>query len=518
MELLWLIFILMAGGLLAWIAGRFGDALPRIISLIALLAGFMLTLILWTEMSMDEKWIREMKLAWIPRFGIHFQLAMDGISMLLVLLTMFLGFVSVLVSWKEIKTRTGFFHFNLLWVLAGITGVFLAMDLFLFYFFWEVMLIPMYFLIGIWGHENRTYAANKFFIFTQAGGLLMFLSILVLYFITGHVDANYTFDYFVIAEMFEESPATKWIMVGFLAAFLVKLPAIPLHNWLPDAHTQAPTAGSIVLAGLLLKTGAYGLFRFIVPLFPEASQAFAPIAIVLGITGILYGAKLAFAQTDLKRMVAYTSISHMGFVLLGVFVFQPMAMKGAFIQMITHGVSTGALFMIAGALQDRLHTRDIREMGGFWNLAPRMGSITLVFVLASLGLPGLGNFVAEFLILAGVFQVNAVASIIATLGLIASAMYGLYLMQKVFYGTQPKEEMQLTDFDARELVAGISLVIIIVWIGFFPGKIIETMDHQESYNKKPQELMQTTNNDKNQPDTKVFQEYTLIKVLQKRKD
>jgi NADH-quinone oxidoreductase subunit M len=491
MELFWLIFILMAGGLLAWVAGRFSDVLPRIVSLLTLAVGVIMTISLWTGINDNQHWIREIKLDWIPRFGIHFQLAMDGMSLLLVLLTMFLGLISVVVSWKEIQTRTGFFHFNLLWVLTGITGVFLAMDLFLFYFFWEVMLIPMYFLIGIWGHENRKYAAYKFFIFTQAGGLLMFLSILVLYFITGHVDGNYTFDYFAIVAMFEESAATKWIMIGFLAAFLVKLPAIPLHNWLPDAHTQAPTAGSIVLAGLLLKTGAYGLFRFIIPLFPEASQAFAPIAIVVGITGILYGAKLAFAQTDLKRMVAYTSISHMGFVLLGVFVFQPMALKGAFIQIITHGISTGALFMIAGALQDRLHTRDIREMGGFWNAAPRMGGITLIFVLASLGLPGLGNFVAEFLILAGAFQVNVVASIIATLGLIASAIYGLYLMQKVFFGTKPDKHLQLKDFNVREMVAGLSLVIIIVWIGLFPGIFLKIMDGQTEYKQHPEEFMQT---------------------------
>lgn len=491
MELLWLIFIIMTGGLLAWIAGRFGNGLPRLISLLALVAGLVLTLSMWMGFDGDNIWVQQLKLDWIPRFGIHFQLAMDGMSLLLVLLTLFLGIISVLVSWKEVNKRTGFFHFNLLWALAGITGVFLAMDLFLFYFFWEVMLIPMYFLIGIWGHENRKYAAYKFFIFTQAGGLLMFLSILVLYFIHGHVDGNYTFDYLIIAEAFEESPATKWIMTGFLAAFLVKLPAIPLHNWLPDAHTQAPTAGSIVLAGLLLKTGAYGLIRFILPLFPEASQMFGPVAIIIGIVGILYGAKLAFAQTDIKRMVAYTSISHMGFVLLGVFVFQPMAMKGAFIQMITHGISTGALFMIAGTLQERLHTRDIREMGGFWYQAPRMGGITLVFVLASLGLPGLGNFIAEFLVLAGTFQTNAMAGILAALGLIASAIYGLYLLQKVFFG-KPKATVQVNDYNLREMIAGMSMVVLIFWIGLFPGFFLNMVDHaSDKQDRKKNEMLQT---------------------------
>ena len=276
--------------------------------------------------------------------------------------------------------------------MAGITGVFLSLDLFLFYFFWELMLVPMYFLIGIWGHENRTAASNKFFLYTQASGLLMFISIIALYFVHGHSTG---FIRLIICSCWEpDMPASTamLIMLGFLAAFLVKLPVVPLHNWLPDAHTEAPTAGSLILAALLLKTGAYGLLRFIVPLFPSESVTFAPIGMLLGVIGILYGAKLAFAQTDLKRLVAYTSVSHMGFVILGVFSFNEIAYQGVVIQMIAHGISTGALFIFVGQLYERIHTRDINKMGGLWEKAPVMGAIGLIFSMASLGITRIRKF------------------------------------------------------------------------------------------------------------------------------
>jgi NADH-quinone oxidoreductase subunit M len=348
----------------------------------------------------------EINYEWIPQYGISFHLALDGLSLLLIVLTVFLGLLSVLVSWNQITERIGFFHFNLLWILAGITGVFLALDLFLFYFFWEVMLIPMYFIIAIWGYENRIYAAFKFFIYTQASGLLMLIAILALYFTHGAETGNYTFDYNQLLGTSLSSPASMWIMLGFLIAFAVKLPLVPFHNWLPDAHTEAPTAGSVILAGLLLKTGAYGILRFVLPLFPQASIDFAPYGMMLGTIGILYGAKLAFAQRDFKRLVAYSSVSHMGFVMLGVYAFNQLALQGVVMQMLAHGISTGALFIIVGAIQKRIHTRDLEEMGGFWELAPRMGGITLLFTMASLGLPGLGNFIAEFLILSGTFQAS----------------------------------------------------------------------------------------------------------------
>src|SRR5258708_5296075 len=410
----------------------------------------------------------------MPSFGVNFSLALDGLSLLMLLLTFFLGIFSVLISWNEIQERVGFFHFNLLWVLAGITGVFLTMDLFLFYFFGEVKLIPMYFLIGIWGHENRRYAAYKFFIFTQASGLLMLLSSLGLYFIHGRANGTFTFDYFQLLNTEMSAGTARWLMLGFLAAFIVKLPVVPFHTWLPDAHSQAPTAGSLILAGLLLKTGAYGLIRFVLPLFPAASAEFAPWAMLLGVIGILYGASLAFAQTDLKRLVAYTSVSHMGFVILGVFAFNKLAMQGVVMQMITHGISTGALFILAGVIYERIHTRDITAMGGFWVKVPFMGTIGLVFVLASLGLPGLGNFIAEFLTLIGSWQANHVLTVFAAIGVVAATAYSLRIMQKVFLGKSVNDKT-LPDLSWREKFILIPLLVAIIWLGLFPQTIFTTV-------------------------------------------
>jgi NADH-quinone oxidoreductase subunit M len=351
--------------------------------------------------------------------------------------------------------------------------VFLSLDLFLFYFFWELMLVPMYFLIGIWGHKNRLAASNKFFLYTQASGLLMFISIIALYFVHGHATGSYTFDYLQLLGTSMPSSTAMLIMLGFLAAFLVKLPVVPLHNWLPDAHTEAPTAGSLILAALLLKTGAYGLLRFIVPLFPSESVTFAPIGMLLGVAGILYGAKLAFAQTDLKRLVAYTSVSHMGFVILGVFSFNELAYQGVVIQMISHGISTGALFVLVGQLYERIHTRDINKMGGLWEKVPVMGAMGLIFSMASLGLPGLGNFIAELLILIGAFKANILMSCLASLGLIAATIYSLRIVQKVFLGNK-NTEWKMNDLTLREKVVSASLVIAIVWLGLFPNPVLNT--------------------------------------------
>jgi len=466
----------MIGGILAWIIAESNEMLSRWISLTALIIDFVLSIYLWIQNPVDATsiWINKFSIPWIPGFGISFSLALDGLSLLMLLLTFFLGIFAVLISWNEIKERVGFFHFNLLWVLAGITGVFLTMDLFLFYFFWEVMLIPMYFLIGIWGHENRRYAAFKFFIFTQASGLLMLLAILGLYFIHGSQSGTYTFDYFQLLGTTLSEGSGRLLMFGFLAAFVVKLPVVPFHTWLPDAHSQAPTAGSLILAGLLLKTGAYGLIRFVLPLFPAASVEFAPWAMLLGVIGILYGAKLAFAQTDLKRLVAYTSVSHMGFVILGVFAFNQLAMQGVVMQMITHGISTGALFILAGVIYERIHTRDITAMGGFWTKAPFMGTVGLVFVLASLGLPGLGNFIAEFLTLIGAWQANHVLTIFAAIGVVAATVYSLRIMQKVFLGKSVSEKA-LPDLSLREKFILIPLVVAIIWLGLFPQTVFTTV-------------------------------------------
>jgi NADH-quinone oxidoreductase subunit M len=486
MILAWLIIILMIGGILSWIFGRKNPLAARWISLFSILIDFVLVLKIWidysNQLNLTSKplWAIEINYTWIPQFGINFHLALDGLSLILIALTVFLGLLSVLISWKEINEREGFFHFNLLWILAGIVGVFTAVDLFLFYFFWEVMLIPMYFLIAIWGHENRIYASYKFFIFTQASGLLMFLAILGLYFIHGSQTGNYTFDYMQLLGTNLNPSVAFLLMLGFLIAFVVKLPAVPFHNWLPDAHTEAPTAGSVILAGLLLKTGAYGILRFVIPFFPEAAKDFQLIAFILGSAGILYGAMLAFAQTDLKRLVAYSSVSHMGFVLLGAYSFNELALQGTVMQMITHGISTGALFILVGMLQERIHTRDLNLMGGLWAKVPVMGGVGLLFALASLGLPGLGNFIAEFLVLAGSYQADKILTAVAALGLIASTIYSLRIVQKVFYGKQEKE-WQLPDLNFREITVMSSLIIVIVWLGLFPQQVFDIS--QKSVNK-----------------------------------
>jgi NADH-quinone oxidoreductase subunit M len=471
MILVYLIVILLAGAVLALITGKQNVILPRIISLAALSIDLILIITSASQpIPPDNKWLIDLKLDWIPEFGISLHLALDGLSLVMLLLTFFLGIIAVIISWKEINSKVGFFHFNLLLILAGIIGVFLSLDFFLFYFFWELMLVPMYFLIGIWGHENRTAASNKFFLYTQASGLLMFISILALYFVHGHSTGLYTFDYLQLLGTEMSASSGLLIMSGFLAAFLVKLPVVPLHNWLPDAHTEAPTAGSLILAALLLKTGAYGLLRFVVTLFPSASITFAPIGMVLGVIGILYGAKLAFAQTDLKRLVAYTSVSHMGFVILGVFSFNELAYQGVVMQMIAHGISTGALFILVGQLYERIHTRDLNKMGGLWEKAPFMGAIGLIFSLASLGLPGLGNFIAELLILIGVFKTSILMSCLACLGLIAATIYSLRIVQKVFLGNKNKD-WETSDLNVREKIVSAAMVIVIVWLGFFPQPV-----------------------------------------------
>jgi NADH-quinone oxidoreductase subunit M len=469
----------MCSGVAAWLLTRLDIMLARWVSLAAVLICFLIVLNFWfthfSSLSVAEStWVLQYQQTWIPALGISLSFALDGLSILLLLLTFFLGILAVLISWKEIQYRVGFFHFNLLWVLAGITGVFATMDLFLFYFFWEVMLIPMYFLIGIWGHENKVYAAVKFFIFTQASGLLMLLAILGLYFIHGRETGVYTFDYFQLLNTPLAPGVARWLLLGFIAAFAVKLPVFPFHTWLPDAHSQAPTAGSVLLAGLLLKTGAYGLLRFVIPLFPTAAHELAPIAMLLGVVGILYGAILAYAQTDLKRLVAYTSVSHMGFVLLGAFAFNELALQGVVMQMITHGVSTGALFLLAGLIHERIHTRDMLKMGGFWSKAPFMGTVALIFVLASLGLPGLGNFIAEFLTLIGTWDASPVLTIFAAIGIVFATAYSLRIMQKVFLGNDQQTNPHLSDLSSREKLMLIPMVVLIIWLGLFPQTVLHT--------------------------------------------
>jgi NADH-quinone oxidoreductase subunit M len=479
MSLIVLIIWPLAGGLLAWLAGRWNKTWPRWISLAVLILHLCALVAIGVQAlgqvtpDSQEAWAIDFTWPWIPQWGVAIHLAMDGLSFLLLLLVDFLGIVAVAASWMGIQERVGFFHFNLLWILAALAGVFLALDLILFYFFWEMMLVPLYFLIGIWGHENRVYATLKFFIFTQASGLLMLLSILGLYSLHGQDTGTYTFDYLELLGTSIPPSTAMWLMLGFFAAFAVKLSAVPVHAWLPDAHTEAPTAGSVILAGLVLKAGAYGLLRFLVPLFPEVAVRFAPVAMVLGGAGIIYGAILAFAQTDLKRLVAYTSISHMGFVLVGIFAWNQLALQGAVIVMLAHGVTTGALFVLVGYLQERMHTRDLRRLGGLWSAVPAMGGVALFLAAASLGLPGLANFVGEFLVLLGAYLINRPLVVVAALGFILAAVYALWMIQRAFAGPN-KEGWRFPDLTGRETIIMTVMIVVIVWLGLYPQPALKT--------------------------------------------
>jgi NADH-quinone oxidoreductase subunit M len=479
MIMVWLIGILVAGGIVAWIVGARSPAGARYVSLAALVAGLVLALTYWPGVAArvapgaeGSQWAGEVNWPWIPLLGARFHLAVDGLSLILVLLTLVLGVLSVWVSWTEITARVGAFHASMLWVLAGIVGVFLARDLFLFYFFWELMLVPMYFLIVIWGHEQRVFAAIKFFIFTQGGGLLMLVSIVALALIHRQQTGVLSFAYADLSRTTLSWTAEMWLMLGFFIAFAVKLPIVPLHTWLPDAHTQAPTAGSVILAGLLLKTGAYGLLRFAVPLFPGASATLAPLAMILGVVGILYGAWVAFAQTDLKRLVAYTSVSHLGFVLLGIYARTPMALEGAVLQMVCHGLSTGGLFMIVGMLQERTGTRDLGRLGGLTDVLPRMGAAGMILAMASLGLPGLGNFIAEFLILAGTLAVSVPLTALATLGLVAATIYALRFVQQTFHGRN-ESGWDVPDLNVREIATVAVVILMLIWLGLRPQATLD---------------------------------------------
>ena len=481
MILVWLMLILFVGGIAAWLSESRGPNVPRVIALVAILLDLALVILMLVAPEtlgltpIDNghgEWLVLFEADWIPRFGISFIFGVDGLSLLLIGLTVFLGVISIGSAWHEIKERSGFFYFNLLWTLAGVIGVFTALDLFLFFFFWEVMLIPMYFIIAIWGHENKEYAAMKFFIFTQVSGLIMLLSILVLVFFNYQVNGVLTFSYFDLLGNGLAGEIGMLVMLGFFIAFATKLPAVPIHNWLPDAHSQAPTAGSVILAGILLKTGAYGLIRFAVPLFPEPSQVFAPIAMTLGVVSILYTAKVAFAQTDLKRLIAYTSVSHMGFVLLGVYSWNAQALQGAIMTMLAHGFSAAALFMLAGGLQHRIHTRDMDKMGGFWSVAPKMSFMALFFTVAAVGMPGLGNFIGEFLVLLGSFQVSVTTTAFAALGLVVAAVYSLIVIQKVFHG-ENTNNYEIEDLTFIEMACFALMMIGLLWMGLYPQTMLD---------------------------------------------
>ena len=468
-----ILFWPLAGGLLAWLSERWGEGWPRRVAAASLLIHLAGVVALWIWSPGGDPWSLEVNVPWIPELGIDYHLALDGLSLLLILLTSFLGLMAVLASWSDEPRRPGFFHLNLLWILTALIGAFLALDLALFYLFWEMMLVPLYFLIGIWGYERRMYATVKFFLFTQAGSLLLLVAILALYFLHGQQTGTYTFNYAELLGTALPPGAAPLLMLGFFAAFAVKLPVVPLHTWLPDAHTEAPTAGSVILAGLVLKVAAYGFIRFLVPLFPGAARDMAPVAMILGVAGILYGGLVASGQRDLKRLVAYTSVSHMGFVLLGIFAWNPLALQGAVIVILAHGLSTGALFILVGDLYRRTHTRDLDALGGLWDTAPRMGGAGLFFALASLGLPGLGNFVGEFLVLVGTYRVSPVLAALAAVGFVVSTVYSLRLVNRTFFGPNERR-WQLPDLGRREMGILAVLIALILWLGLYPRPFLDT--------------------------------------------
>ena len=410
-------------------------------------------------------------LSWIAAWNINYRLGVDGISILFVALTTLLTTISIMVSWTAIQDRVREFMIAMLFLEAAIIGVFMSLDLFLFYLFWEAMLIPMYLLIGVWGGPNRLYAAIKFFLYTLVGSVLMLIAIIAVYFAAGH-----TFD--VLAIMNHKfTPAFQfWAFAAFFAAFAVKVPMFPVHTWLPDAHVEAPTAGSIILAGILIKMGAYGFLRFSLPFFPDAAIAWTPAIMVLSVIGIIYGAYMAFAQTDFKKLIAYSSVSHMGFVTLGIFALNLQGMEGGILQMLNHGVSTGALFLAVGIIYERTHTRLIADYGGIAAKVPVYAAFLMIITLSSIGLPGTNGFIGEFSILLGAFLHYKPYAVVASLGIILGAGYMLWLYQRVAFGTvtNPHNE-HLADMNTREIIAALPLVALVFIIGLYPNAAFGVM-------------------------------------------
>ncbi|MGE0642788.1 MAG: NuoM family protein [Nitrospira sp.] len=479
MMALWLLILIpILAAPFAWMGQQWSRSAPRLIALGALSVDVLLALFLWNygssvQASGHGSWLVESHISWIPRWGISLHLGLDGLSLILILLTAVIGIVAVIASWTDIQSRVGLFHCHVLLALGGVIGVFLAIDLFLFFFFWEVMLVPMYLLIIIWGHAQRRRASFKFFMFTQAGSLVLLVAIVALALLHQQATGQPSFDYADLMKLSLSSEMARWLMLAFLIGFLVKLPAPPFHTWLPDTYAEAPTGATIILAGILAKTGAYGLLRFTIPLFPEAMSELTPIVMGLGVVGILYAALLACAQTDIKRLVAYSSISHMGFILLGAFAGTELALQGVVMQMVAHGLSTGGLFMLAGALEERYQTRDMNQMGGLWSVTPRLATMALFFACASLGLPGLANFIGEFLVLFGSYPTQPIMVILASLGMVMAAIYSLGMMQRTFFGRQ-QDTRPVPDLPNVAFGTVLVIALLQVWLGLYPKPILST--------------------------------------------
>ena len=463
--------------LLLLVPGDRHDSL-RSVSLIIAFITMLFSFLLWAMFDPVANGMQfEVNVPWITSLGISYHVGIDGISLLLILLTTILSVLCILSAWRSIATGVKGFLISILLLETGMIGVFCALDLFLFYVFWEVMLIPMYFLIGVWGGPRKVYAAIKFVLFTMFGSLLMLVAILFMLFEYQKYSGEYSFDLLKIMQMPFAYHAQLWLFAAFGLAFAIKVPLWPFHTWLPDAHVEAPTAASVILAGVLLKMGVYGFIRICLPMFPEATITFLPYICVLSLIAIIYGALVAMVQKDVKSLVAFSSVSHMGFIMLGMFALNTQGMEGAVLQMINHGISTGALFLIVGMLYERRHTRLIAEFGGIAKVMPFYAAVFMIVTLSSIGLPLTNGFVGEFLILIGVFKFNTVYGIVAASGVVLSACYMLWMFQRVVFGKVTRSENEkLKDVSWRERMVLIPLVVLIFWIGIYPKPFLDRIE------------------------------------------
>ncbi len=475
----WILWVPTAGAVVALFIPREAKQAHRIWGNIVLFVGFLVSLpLVWWYDKSQAGFQFVYKRPWIPTFNVDYHLGIDGISYLLIMLTTVLGFIAVLSSWRLIQERVKEYYIMFMILQTGMLGVFMSLDFILFYVFWEVMLVPMYFIIGVWGHERKLYAAIKFFLYTLLGSVLLLLGILALWYYNQGVLGNpQTFDLTKLMELTLPIEWQRWIFWAFFVAFAIKVPMVPFHTWLPDAHVEAPTAGSVILAGVLLKMGTYGFMRFSLPLLPDASREYAWFMAVLSIVAIVYGALVCMMQKDMKKLIAYSSVSHLGFCTLGIFVLNHQGLAGSLLQQVNHGISTGALFLIVGLLYERRHTREIVAFGGLSTPMPRFATIYMIISLASLGMPLLNGFIGEFTILLGAWQVSKAWAAFAVLGIVLAAAYLLWLYQRVMFGeVTHAENKALADVNLREMVTLVPLVLWCFWIGVYPKPYFEVLE------------------------------------------